>query len=190
MYHHGMARPAFDPPRTVEDLYDMPEDGLRQELQAGFLVSEPLPSFRHGRVTAAVTELLRRHVRRHRQGVVLAGDAGFILARDPDTVRGPDVAFVAKEHLHRVRDPAAAFSGPPDLAVEVLSPSNTPAAIHAKVADYIAAGTRLVWVVDPEQETVRVYGSLLSPRLISREDALDGEDVVPGFRVSVRKLFE
>jgi len=140
---------------TVDDLYAMSDDDLlKHELQAGVLVSEPLPGFRHGRIVATVTWLLGVHVRREDLGVVLTGDAGFVLARGPDTVRGPDVAFVSRERVEHVADPQVAFEGPPDLAVEVLSPSSTPASAHAKVGDYLAAGTRLVWVVDPVCETV------------------------------------
>ena len=177
---------------NVEGLYTMADDGLKHELQAGILLSEPRPGFRHGLVTATVTELLGRHVRLQALGVVLAGDPGFVLARDPDTLRGPDVAFVSKDRLPRAEDQVHAFEGAPDLAVEVLSPSNTRTAVHAKVADYLAAGTRLVWVIDPdpERETVTIYRSLLAPRTLSRDDELGGEDVVAGFRVTVAELFE
>ena len=175
---------------TVEDLYVMPDDGFNYELQAGMLVSEPLPGGRHGWVTAAVAEILRAHVKTHRLGVVFAGDSGFVLARKPDTVRGPDVAFVSRERFERSGDTVKAFAGAPDLAVEVLSPSNTPAAMHAKVADYLAAGTRCVWVVDPESQTVTVYASLLWPHTFGQDEMLDGDDVVTGFRVRVGDLFE
>lgn len=167
----------------------MPDDGFAHELQAGMLVSEPLPGFRHGRVMVLVAEHLSAHARRHQLGVVLGGDSGFILARKPDTVRGPDVAFVSKERVEEHGDSVRAFSGAPDLAVEVLSPSNTPAAMHAKVADYLAAGTRRVWVVDPEAQAVTVYASLLGPDRLGEIDTLSGDDVVPGFQVRVSELF-
>ena len=168
----------------------MEDDGLKHELQAGILVSEPLPGFRHGRVALKTGALLLAHASRRDLGVVLSNDSGFVLARRPDTVRGPDVAFISHERLAAVDDPVGAFPGAPDLAVEILSPSNTPALLHAKVADYLAAGTRLVWLVDPERETVTVHRSLLSPRVLSLDEELDGEDVVPGFRVRVAELFE
>jgi Uma2 family endonuclease len=185
-----MPLPLRDREMTVEDLYVMPDDGLKYELQAGMLVSEPAPGFRHGHVVAAIAELLRAHVKKHRLGVVLAGDSGFILARKPDTVRAPDVAFVSKKRFERSGDTVKAFAESPDLAVEVLSPSNTPAAMHAKVADYLAAGTRCVWVVDPEAQAVTVYASLLSPRRLGEDETLDGGDVVPGFRARVGEFFE
>jgi Uma2 family endonuclease len=154
------------------------------------LLAEPLPGSRHGSVTAAVAGILREHVKKHRLGVVFAGDSGFVLARKPDTVRGPDVAFVSRERFERNADNLRAFSGAPDLAVEVLSPSNTPAAMHAKVADFLAAGTRCVWVVDPESQTVTVYTSLLGPYRLGEAETLNGGDVVPGFRVRVGEIFE
>ena len=189
-YSLRMSVPLRDRGMTVEDLYVMPDDGLKYELQAGMLVSEPLPGGRHGWVTAVVAELLRAHVRKHRLGVVFAGDSGFILAREPDTVRGPDVAFVSKERFEKSSDRVRAFAGAPDLAVEILSPSNTPAIIHAKVADYLAAGTRRVWVVDPEAQIVTVYAFLLWPQRLGEDEMLDGDDVVPGFSVRVGEIFE
>lgn len=185
-----MSLPLRDRDITVEALYVMPDDEFRYELQGGLLISEPRPGFRHGRIVATITELLGVHVRKNRLGVVLAGDPGFVLARKPDTLRGPDVAFVSKERVEAHGDSVRAFSGAPDLAVEVLSPSNTPAAMHAKVADYLAAGTRRVWVVDPEAQTVTVYASLLWPTRLGEDETLDGDDVVPGFQARVRELFE
>lgn len=185
-----MGHPMRDPGMTVEDLYGLPEDGMKYELQGGMLVSEPLPGSRHGRVALQMGALLNAHVRRKRLGVVFGNDSGFILSRTPDTVRGPDVSFVSRARYEASKDLVGAFPGAPDLAVEVLSPSNTPAAIHAKVGDYLAAGTRLVWVIDPASETVAVYRSLLSPRILSEGDVLEGEDAVPGFRAEVSELFE
>jgi len=175
---------------TVEDLYSMPDDDVRHELQAGVLISEPLPGARHGRVAAELTRILGNHVREHELGIVIGNDSGFVLARRPDTVRGPDVSFVVAERYEAVGDLKGPFPGPPDLAVEVLSPSNSAAAIHAKVADYLAAGTRLVWVADPETRTGSVHGPLLSPRRLTEADVLDGGDVLPGLEIRVGELFE
>ena len=97
-----MPMPLRDREMTVEDLYVMPDDGFNYELQAGPLVSEPLAGGRHGWVVAALAGILRAHVRKHRLGVVFAGDSGFVLARKPDTVRGPDVAFVSSERFERI----------------------------------------------------------------------------------------
>ena len=175
---------------TIDDLYAMPDDDCKHELQAGMLVSEPLPGSRHGRVAFRTAQLLGAHVRDNRLGVVFTNDTGFVLSRSPDTVRGPDVAFVSMERFERVGDVTTAFPGAPDLAIEVLSPSNTPAAIRAKVADYLAAGTRLVWVVDSSAKTVVEYRSLLSPRRLEEDDVLEGQEVVPGLSLRVGELFE
>jgi Uma2 family endonuclease len=185
-----MADPAHSPLLNVDDLYALPDDDWKHELQAGVLVSEPLPSLRHGQVAARVTQILATHVRRHGLGIVASNDSGFLLSRSPDTVRGPDVSFVSKERVEHAGDPRRPFPGPPDLAVEIRSPSNSPAGIHAKVADYLAAGTRMVWVVDPEAETVATYRSLLAPRTLHAAEELDGGDVLPGFRVAIAEIFE
>ena len=123
-------------------------------------------------------------------GEIVTADTGFVLARGPDTLRGPDVAFVAKGRVPSATDDSFAFEGAPDLAVEVVSPSNRPSEIHAKVADYLAAGTRLVWVVDPDPErrTITVYESLLAPRVLGADEEIDGADVLPGFRSRVSEL--
>jgi Uma2 family endonuclease len=176
-------------PMTADVLYEIPDDGFRYELVEGFLVSEPLPGTVHGFVSIQLGQLIASHAKAHRLGIAVAG-AGFLLARDPDTVRGPDVAFISRERLDPVGFTVRFFPGAPDLAIEVLSPSNRPGEIHGKVADYLAAGARLVWVVDPQRRRVTVYRSLLAPRTLGEEDALDGEDVLPGFSVRAGDLFE
>jgi Uma2 family endonuclease len=175
---------------TVEDVYALPDDGTRYELAAGRLLAEPLPAPLHGRIIATIVTLLHAFSRRRGLGIVMTADAGFILARGPDTLRGPDVSYVTRERYDALADETRAFPGPPDLAVEVLSPRDRWNDVHAKVADYLAAGTRLVWIVDPRLEQVSVYRELLAPRRLDAEEELDGEDVLPGFRVRVREIFE
>ena len=108
----------------AEDLYGLPDDGKLYELVEGRLVSEPLPGARHGRVTVRVAVLVGEFLRSHPLGVLFGNDTGFVLARSPDTVRGPDVAFVTKERFEEVGDVPTHFPGPPDMAIEVLSPDN------------------------------------------------------------------
>jgi len=173
---------------TVDELYSLPDDGQTYELQGGLLLAEPLPGTRHGLVLSGIVAALDEFVRERGLGVVLTGDTGFVLARSPDTVRGPDVAFVRRERFDPVGAVAAAFPGPPDLAVEVLSPSDRPGDVHAKIADYLAAGTRLVWVVDPVAREVSVYPPLLSPRRLGPADTLEGDEVLPGFSMRVEEM--
>ena len=175
---------------TAEQLYEMPDDGIRRELLRGFLVAEPVPVRLHGRTIANIASLLKTFVKSTRSGVVYAADTGFVLARDPDTVRGPDVAFVTDQRERLAGSDAPYFPGAPDLAIEVLSPSERVKEVLGIVSDYLAAGSRLVWVVDPVREEVQVIRSPLTPRVLAADDVLDGEDVLPGFSARVSELFE
>ncbi|HJQ66335.1 MAG TPA: Uma2 family endonuclease [Gemmatimonadales bacterium] len=157
-----------------------PEIPERAELVRGVLVVREPPGFSHGAIVVRLASLLNDHVRSHNLGLVVAGDAGFHLASDPDTVRGADVAFVRRE---RLPDPVpvafAAFA--PDLAVEILSPGDRPGETLAKVADYLSAGTRLVWVIDPMRRSARIYHEDGTELVIGERDALEGGSVIPGF---------
>ena len=173
---------------TASDLEALPDDERRHELEAGWLVSEPLPSPRHDRVRKRLETILDAFVVPRGIGEIF-GETGFVLARNPDTVRGPDLSFVRRERLAAIDD-ARFFEGAPDLAIEILSPSNRPYLVRGKVADYLAAGCPLVWVVDPEHKTVKTYRALLAPVLLGRGDTLDGGDVLPGLRIQVAAIFE
>ncbi len=173
---------------TIEEFERLPDDGWRCELVRGRVVQEPPAGFEHGRLAMRIGLLLGRFVEENNLGEVLASETGFVLVEEPPTVRAPDAAFVAKG---RVPFPAAPGFGrlAPDLAVEVVSPSNTLAEIHSKVMDYLDAGSRRVWVADPMTRTVTVYCSRKDIRLLSGDDELDGEDVLPGFRVRLGEIF-
>ena len=139
---------------------------------------------RHGRVVAALSRHLTDYVEASGLGQVYTGDTGFTLSRGPDTVRAPDIAFIRSE---RIPDPEP-LGFPdlaPDLAVEVLSPTNRPGEVVAKVADWLSAGTRLVWVIDPERRLVRVYRHDGTETLVSALEALNGEYLLPGFTCSL-----
>jgi Uma2 family endonuclease len=169
------------------DLLNLADDRYRHELVAGVIVAEPFPTPRHDRVRRRLEHLLEDFVEARALGEVF-GETGFVLARDPDTVRGPDLSFVSRERLSNFDD-ARFFSGAPDLAVEILSPSNRRGAMHAKVADYLAAGARTVWVVDPTRRSVTTYRTLLAPRRLEWNEALGGEDVLPGLVIPLEAIF-
>lgn len=173
---------------TADELLRSPIPNKRTELVRGVLVVREPAGFRHGAVAAALTSLLRAHVATHGLGLVVAAETGFLLAQDPDTVRAPDVGFV---HRDRVPDPEPLGYAPlaPDLAVEVLSPGDRPGETLAKVGEWLSAGTRLVWVVDPVHQLARVYRADGSETLLAEADALDGEDVVAGFNCPLREIF-
>ncbi|MGQ0643708.1 MAG: Uma2 family endonuclease [Gemmatimonadaceae bacterium] len=165
---------------TEEELLHLNLPNKRTELVRGKLIVREPAGFRHGVVAGRLYEAITRHVTSSGLGVVVAAETGFTLFRDPDTVRAPDVGFVARE---RVPDPLprgfAALA--PDLAVEVLSPDDRAGDVLEKVADWIQAGCRLVWVVDPERRLARVYRRDGSEAMIGADDSLGGEDVLPGF---------
>jgi Uma2 family endonuclease len=175
---------------TAEQLYELPDDGLRYELLRGALVSEPVPGRLHGRTVARISYLLSDFVGSKRLGVVYTGDTGFVLARQPDTVRGPDVAFLSNERERETEDARPYIPGAPDLAIEVISPSDRTREVLGKVSDYLAAGSRLVWVVNPVREEVSVFRSPFAPRILAGTDILDGEEVLPGFSVTITRIFE
>ncbi len=127
-------------------------------------------------------------VEQHELGAVFGAETGFVLARDPDTVLAPDVAFVRTDRLPAVAVPGF-FPGPPDLAVEVLSPSDSAAEAARKARSWVAHGTRLVWIVDPVARSVAVHRPRADVRVLGVDDMLTGGQVVRGFRVTVSDLF-
>jgi len=157
------------------------------ELLRGVLVVREPPGFRHADVTARLTTALTNYVRAHDLGLVLAGDAGFKLASNPDTVRGADIAFVRRE---RLPDPLPVGFAPfaPDLVIEILSPNDRPGEVLAKVGDWLDAGAHLVWVIDPERRLARVYRADGTELILEETDQLLGEDVLPGFSCSLEAI--
>jgi Uma2 family endonuclease len=165
---------------TAEELLHMNIPDKHVELVRGVLVVREPPGGRHGRVAMNVAVELSTHVRAHQLGVVYAAETGFTLSRRPDTVRAPDVAFISRDRLPSP-EPIGYPELGPDLVVEVLSPGDRPGEVHAKIADWLSAGTRLVWVIDPGRRIARVYRQDGSESIVMADQALDGEDVVPGF---------
>jgi Uma2 family endonuclease len=180
------------PPRllTAEEFARLPqpEDGSQQELVNGVVITLPPPSFYHGQVCSKIDRKLGVFVEANQRGWITCNDSGVILARDPDTVRGPDVAFWGRERLPE--PPQEGYpSIPPDLVVEVLSPSDVFTKVQRKVQQYLHAGVRLVWIVVPEDRSVAVYRPGQEPRILSNGEVLSGEDVLPGFSCPVAELF-
>jgi Uma2 family endonuclease len=132
--------------------------------------------------------LLHGYVETRGLGTVLV-EAGFVVSRRPDTVRGPDISFVSRTRLAPEQIPEAFIPFAPDLAVEILSPDDRAAEIEEKVGDYLGGGTRVVWVVDPGCRSVTVHRADRAPEVKRGLDRLDGENVVPGFECSVADLF-
>lgn len=174
--------------RTAEDLYDLPLDDVRAELVRGDVVCEPPAGFGHGVGALEIGYHLRRFLEDHPLGVACGAETGFVLSRDPDTVRAPDAAFVTRERADRFAAREKFFEGAPDLAAEVVSPGDSWRQVADKVRDYLTAGTRLVWVIDPRRRTVTVHRPGTAPRVLGEDDLLDGGEVLPGFAVPVNRL--
>ncbi len=173
---------------TVEEFERLPDEPGRTELVRGRVVREPPAGFEHGRVAGRIMIRLGEHVLAHDLGEVLATDTGFVLSQDPPTVRAPDAAFVSRARMPK---PAPGFGRlAPDLAVEVVSPSDTVERSHGRILDYLEAGTREVWLVDPVHRTVTVYRPRSEVRLLRIDDDLEGGVVLPGFRLPLSELFE
>jgi Uma2 family endonuclease len=158
------------------------------ELVRGELIEMPPPGGVHGGVAVNIASALHTHVRQHDLGRVVV-ESGFTLEREPDTVRGPDVAFIMKEHLSSEGLPRAFVERAPDLAVEVVSPSDTAAQLENKVHDYLRSGTQQVWLVYPDSRRVVVYGPEGVARWYGEGDTLQGRDLLPGFSMPLGEFF-
>jgi Uma2 family endonuclease len=175
---------------TAEEFERMPEDDLdRYELIEGRLVPMSPVNFDHGRIVARLLFLVQQHLQGTPVGVV-ATEVGFKLASNPDTVRGPDVAFIKKDRLPP-RGTRGFLKDPPDAVIEVLSPDDRPSEMRRKVAEYLTTGVAVVVVVDPNKEAVTAYRPAGSPTLLgAADDVLDLGDVIPGFHCRLREIFE
>jgi Uma2 family endonuclease len=143
----------------------------------------------HGSVEANVAGELRAFVRQHHLGKVMVGEVGIITQRNPDTVRGADVAYVSKERLaHANAD--GYLDVAPDLVVEVVSPNDRWTDINEKVDEYLACGVRAVWIIDPRTQRITCYQPSSAVRVYGKDDALTEPVILPGFSVLVGELFE
>jgi len=174
---------------TADQLLRMPDDGYRYELVAGELRKMTPAGWRHGAIGGQLHGWLGHYIQERRLGRVFLANTGFLLARDPDTVRAPDIAFIHKDHLLTPEPEEAFWPGAPDLAVEVVSPRDTVGEIDEKVKAWLDAGAMMVWVVNPKWQNATVYRSATEIKTLTKNDELDGEDVVPGFRCRIGDIF-
>jgi Uma2 family endonuclease len=174
---------------TAEQLFEMGPD-FHYELVRGELRKMSPTRMPHGLVTGKLTHLLGLCVYPQGLGALCGAETGFVLGLDPDIVLAPDVAFIRRERLPAAPWPPRTRDDAPDLVVEVMSPSDTRRSMEEKAHDWLAAGSAMVWVADPQKETVTVYRKDREPRVLQGDDILSGEDVVPGFAVKVSEVFQ
>ncbi len=175
---------------TAEELERMPQSDEHIELVKGEIITMTPAGHDHGEIALTIGALVREHARRHKLGKTYGAETGFVLSRDPDTVRAPDAAFVSQERVALQKRKQGFFEGAPDLAVEVTSPEDSVEEVESKVLEYLRAGTKLVWVANPRTKTITVYQSLQNVRVLTSDDTLDGADVLPGFAAGVNEIFE
>ncbi len=172
---------------TADFLLRTPDLG-RCELVCGELIQMAPAGYEHGLIILNIAGPLWAFVSRAGVGQLSGAETGFHIAHDPDTVRAPDVAFVAVDRLPSPL-PKGFFPGPPDLAVEVVSPDDRDSQVLAKVRNWLDAGCRVVWVADPRQQTVQVYQGRSEVVVLGLSDTLSGEPLLRGFSLAVTKIF-
>ena len=182
--------PAPDRLLSADEFMALPLNLKLYELVRGKLVKVPMTGYEHGEIESNIMFALQQHVRLRGLGQVTPSDVMFRLERNPDTLRQPDVAFVRADRLPPLAQRRSYSPVVPDLAVEIRSPSNTARELAAKVADYLRAGVRLVWVVDLDTQTVTVHTPDTAPLTLSVHDEITGGAVLPEFRCLVAAFFQ
>jgi Uma2 family endonuclease len=174
---------------TANELLALENLGKSTELVRGKLIVREPPGTYHGRVQSVLNVIVGSYVRAHALGAVFGQDTGFQIASDPDTVRAPDLAFVDRARVAQIARRGYA-SMAPDLVAEILSPDDRPGEVIAKVGDWLEAGVRLVWVIDPDRRVATVYRADGSVETRASDADVDGEAVLPGFSFRLAELFE
>jgi Uma2 family endonuclease len=174
---------------TIVEFEKLPETELRRELVRGKVIETMPPGGEHGSVALAIGSLLRIWLIQNGLKGYVAVESGYFLARNPDTTRGPDVSYVRAERIPETGIPKGFWQLAPDLAIEVVSPSETADEVRDKVHDFLVAGTPLVWVVYPRTKEVTVHTPDGLARTYSVKDVLESA-VLPGFRCNVKDIFE
>ncbi len=175
---------------TAAELLAMPDDGFRRyELVRGELITMPPAGGEHGAIGIRAAVRIGVLVEQNDLGVVFNSDTGFIVETDPDTIRAPDVSFLRKENIPPEGIPRGFIPGAPDLAVEVISPSDSYTEVAEKVAQLLEAGTQLVVLIDPRTRTVALHHHSGAIDRLTDTDTLTFGDVLPGFQCLVAELF-
>lgn len=171
---------------TADQLIRMSSPGKRYELvKGGLVVMEPTGG-RHGQITMEIAFFLREHVKLRRLGTVFPPDTGFRLEKDPDTVLAPEVAFVAAGRLEPIPDAYPELA--PDIAVEVISPSDSRSQVEKKARTWLELGARIVWIVDPKGRSITVHQTGREVRVLTEQDRLTADPVLPEFDCAVAEI--
>lgn len=175
---------------TAEELLNMPDDGYKYELIRGEPKKMSPDGQFHGEYGSNINISLGGYVKSSRLGKTYNADTGFILETDPDTVRAPDVAFISNKRLAEIGESTGYALGAPDVAVEVISPNDRYPEVDEKTAEWLEAGCRAVIVVNPRRRTVDIHRSPAETLTLTESDTLEIDDIVPGWRMAVKDIFE
>lgn len=185
--------PILSPPHprlmTVDEYARLPDDGRKTELVRGKVVEMPQPKPQHGYLCGRVSRLLGNFVEERGLGRVLTNDAGIVTERNPDTVRGADVAYYSYQRLPKGPLPKSYLEVAPELAIEIRSPDDRWTNIRKKVAEYLTIGVITVVVVDLEPKKVHVYSADREDEALSGNDVLTLPEVLPGFSLPLPTMF-
>jgi Uma2 family endonuclease len=182
--HHAATR------MTFEEAAQLDPDEQGGEIVDGEWTPMTRSTWRHGEIVLSIGILLRAYTREHQGWSVAVADPGVKLARSPDRLRGPDVGMVRSERMPRGKGVAGWLDGAPELAVEVLGDTQTSSEMIKKALEYLAAGARMVWLVDADPRRVMLFTPPDHVQILGEDEALEGGDVLPGFRCQVAELFE
>jgi len=174
---------------TADELLMLPNSRWGYELVRGKLKKYMPAGNLHGFIASRIGAYLTIFVTENDLGIVVAAETGFKIFQNPDTVRAPDSAFIGREKLAKHGITVKFFPDAPDLAVEVVSPSDKKKDIEEKIQDYLAAGVKLIWIIYPQKQFVAVYRQSKIVSILFETDELEGEDVVPNFRLPLEKVF-
>lgn len=174
---------------TADELLHRPKDGFRYELIRGELHQMSPAGFEHGQISARIVIHLGQFVEYHQLGTIVSAEPGFKLESNPDTVLAPDVAYVSHQRVSQITNPLAFADISPDLAIEVMSPSDSPAKLARKCETWLEAGSLAAVLVNPRQQTATVYQPGRMPVELTVTDILTVPEVVPGWEMPIRRMF-
>jgi Uma2 family endonuclease len=174
-------------PLTLEEFAQLPDDGVRHEISEGELITMPPPKSLHTLIALVILEALQAYLKQ-RGGARAFPEAGYVLSRDPLSIRQPDVSVLSTERIQSTA-PDDYFEGAPELAVEVVSPSDSAEDLDVKVEQYLQSGAKQVWILYPKTKRIHVFQPDSQVRVLDGMQTLEGGDLLPGFSMKVVEVF-
>jgi Uma2 family endonuclease len=181
--------PTAAPLMSIDEFLKLPSSECLRELVRGRVIESKLRTPRHGEVCMEVAGRLWQHVKQHQQGRVVGGNAAVVTLREPDCMRGPDIAFYSRDRFPAGKLPGGYLKVVPDLVMDVLDEHDHWSDVIEKALEYLHAGVRLVAIADPQKECIALFRPGQAPKLVHAKDTLELPDLLPGWQVRVAELF-